>query len=126
MPHLWPYQAIGQPHQPAIICLHGFMGNGADWLPLVKPWADRFYCLLPDLPGHGRHLSRSLAEPLTFDRLADELAKFGESLNLAQVGLLGYSLGGRLALYTALKHPAKFASLILESANPGLTDESER
>lgn len=126
MPHLWPYQAIGQPHQPAIICLHGFMGGGADWLPLVKPWADRFYCLLPDLPGHGRHLSRSRAELLTFDRLADELSEFVEGLNLAQVGLLGYSLGGRLALYTVLKHPEKFSSLILESANPGLTDESER
>jgi 2-succinyl-6-hydroxy-2,4-cyclohexadiene-1-carboxylate synthase len=40
--------------------------------------------------------------------------------------VLGYSMGGRLALYAALEHPSAFAALVLESASPGLKTEAER
>jgi 2-succinyl-6-hydroxy-2,4-cyclohexadiene-1-carboxylate synthase len=47
-------------------------------------------------------------------------------LGLEQTALIGYSMGGRLALYTAVTYPAKISALILESASPGIVAEAER
>jgi 2-succinyl-6-hydroxy-2,4-cyclohexadiene-1-carboxylate synthase len=55
----------------------------------------------------------------------DLIAVFGH-FGLKRVSLLGYSLGGRVALHVAAAHPERIAALILESASPGLADPAER
>jgi 2-succinyl-6-hydroxy-2,4-cyclohexadiene-1-carboxylate synthase len=104
--------------------LHGFMGAGSDWLPLARRCADHFYCLLPDLPGHGHHTN--LAGPLDFDNVADGLNQLCEHFRLDSLNLVGYSMGGRIALYTACKYPHKINNLILESVNPGIVEPEVR
>jgi 2-succinyl-6-hydroxy-2,4-cyclohexadiene-1-carboxylate synthase len=123
---VWPYHALGRPQQPPLLFLHGFMGCGADWLPLAGALADHFYCLMPDLPGHGRHLELSLDQPLHFQDIVLSLEHFMDKLALEQVRLVGYSMGGRLALYTAVTLPERVRALILEGANPGLAEEQAR
>ena len=49
-----------------------------------------------------------------------------DELNIERPALVGYSMGGRLALYLALRHPERCARLFLESASPGLEDAAER
>jgi len=120
----WPYHTFGQPTQPPLVCLHGFMGSGADWLPIVPDW--NCYGLMPDLPGHGANFMINLDEPLDFARLTTEFIAWLDGLGLAKIDLLGYSMGGRLALHVAVTHPQRINRLILESANPGLTDPTAR
>ncbi len=122
----WPYQTVGNPNQPPLVLLHGFMGRGNDWLPIAEQLAEQWYCLLPDLPGHGQNVMLSLEEPLTFDTVSQGFFQWLAGLGLSQVHLLGYSMGGRLALYGATQAPHKIKSLILESANPGLRDMEAR
>lgn len=123
---IWPYQTIGDSYRPAIIFLHGFMGAGADWLSVAKNLADYFYCILPDLPGHGWNTGFPLTHPLDFATVADGLRQLIDRLGLAQVHLVGYSLGGRIALYTAICFPQLLTTLVIESANPGLETEPAR
>lgn len=123
---LWPYQAVGEPHQPPVIFLHGFMGLGVDWLPVAGHLSSRYFCLLPDLPGHGKNINLSRSEPLDFDTVSSGLITLVERLQLANVTVVGYSMGGRVALYTALKFPHNIGRLILESANPGLEQPEAR
>ncbi len=117
---------LGQPQHPALVFLHGFLGRGASWLPIARPLSKRFYCLLPDLPGHGANTADPFASPITFDALADWLCQLLDAQRLERVHLLGYSLGGRIALHFACRHPQRLLSLALEGASPGLQDETER
>ncbi len=102
------------------------MGRGASWLEIARPLSKDFYCLLPDLPGHGRHIPDDPSAPLSFDVITTWLNDLLDTLNLPRVHLMGYSLGGRVALHFACHHPQRLLSLTLESAGPGLLDEAER
>jgi len=117
--------AMGDPgHQP-LVCLHGFLGNTGDWLDVFDELSERYHCHAVDLPGHGRTRTD---DPAAF-RMPECAAAFLEwmdSLGIRMAHLLGYSMGGRLALYLALKHPERFRRLVLESASPGLENEPER
>lgn len=122
----WPYQAVGQKKNASILFLHGFMGSGADWLPITNQLSHRFYCIMPDLPGHGKNTIFPISQPLNFDIVSAGLIELIDQLELDQVSLVGYSMGGRLSLYTALKYPTKITSLVIESASPGLIAKEER
>lgn len=122
----WPYLQRGRRQNPPIVFLHGFMGRGANWLPLVEPLAGHFYCLLPDLPGHGRNTQLPLNNPLNFDAVTDALFSFLHTVDALPASLVGYSLGGRLALYFAAKYPTAVSALVLEGASPGLAAEPAR
>jgi 2-succinyl-6-hydroxy-2,4-cyclohexadiene-1-carboxylate synthase len=110
-----------------LVMLHGFTGSAAGWgehLDRLAACGLRVIAL--DLPGHGR--SDAPADPA---RYGFECCRQDILAVLQQAGvrkgeaiLLGYSLGGRLALYTALSD--FFRALILESASPGLADAAER
>lgn len=122
----WPYHALGQHRRPPLVFLHGFMGAGVDWLQVAQLLADRFFCIMPDLPGHGQNISLPVSAPLNFDTVVTGFNQFLEQLELDRISLVGYSMGGRLALYTALTFPQKITALVLEGASPGIAAEQAR
>ena len=118
------YQVHGS--GPPLLLLHGFTGSSANWLDILNPFSDRFQVVLIDLPGHGRTTSPSASERYTMENVSRDLIAISNALHLSAVNLLGYSLGGRLALYMAAKNPAFAKSLIIESASPGLETTAQR
>ncbi len=107
---------------PDLVLLHGFLGSAADWQPLIEALPG-VRCHALTLPGHGR----TAAPPLR--RLADFPAWLQAELaqrQLQRYHLLGYSLGGRLALLHASHSPPGLLSLTLESSHPGLGSPVER
>ena len=107
---------------PAVL-LHGFLGQGADWEALRRRWAPR-PTYAPDLPGHGATPLRPGRQ--SYASWARWLAARLDERGLTRVHLVGYSLGGRVALAFALTHPQRVVSLALESANPGIGDPQAR
>jgi 2-succinyl-6-hydroxy-2,4-cyclohexadiene-1-carboxylate synthase len=79
-----------------------------------------------DLLGHGRTDKPDDWSRYSIQAIAADVLAIVAQLNIAPVDLLGYSMGGRLALYLAYSYPELFSSLILESASPGIADISER
>lgn len=126
MSKLWPYHSAGRPDQPPLLFLHGFMGRGEDWTSIAASCTSRFYSLMPDLPGHGQNIDLPLTQPLDFADLAIVLQQFIAQLKLGPVNLVGYSMGGRLALYFAVKFPRHVKALLLEGASPGIVEETAR
>lgn len=116
---------LGLPDHPPVVFLHGFMGRGAHWLPLARALSADFFCLLPDLPGHGEGVPPA-AQPITFDTVLAHLFHQLEAFNLTRATWVGYSLGGRVALEVACRHPQWVHALALESAHPGLEDPAAR
>jgi 2-succinyl-6-hydroxy-2,4-cyclohexadiene-1-carboxylate synthase len=102
-----------------LVLLHGFTQTGRSWAPLVTELQGRYRCFAPDLPGHGDASER---RPATFDAVAAYLA----ALTLERFVLCGYSMGGRLALDFAVRHPERVERLVVIGASPGIADDAER
>jgi 2-succinyl-6-hydroxy-2,4-cyclohexadiene-1-carboxylate synthase len=85
-----------------------------------------YFCILPDLPGHGKTSVDHILQRNSFDAVAEGAIKLLDELALKKTTLIGYSMGGRLALYTYLKFPERFSAIVLESSNPGIESDDER
>jgi 2-succinyl-6-hydroxy-2,4-cyclohexadiene-1-carboxylate synthase len=111
---------------PPLLLLHGFTGSAATWAPFLDALADRFRTVAVDLHGHGR--SDCPADPARYrlEGAVDDLLALLDRLDIERFALLGYSLGGRLALHLALAAPDRAHTLVLESASPGILDPRER
>jgi 2-succinyl-6-hydroxy-2,4-cyclohexadiene-1-carboxylate synthase len=119
------YTVSGDPHRPAVLYLHGFLGSGADWADAISALDERFYCVVPDLPGHGGSVGLT-PRVYTIEGGAKMLRELLDGLEISRATLVGYSMGGRPALYLALRHPERCSGLFLESASPGLESGAER
>jgi 2-succinyl-6-hydroxy-2,4-cyclohexadiene-1-carboxylate synthase len=117
---------LGNPKNPPLIFLHGFLGRGEGWFEIARPLSERYFCILPDLPGHGESAKDDLSSPLNFDVATDWLFRLLDEIPASKIHLTGYSLGGRIALAFACRFPQRILTLTLESASPGIADESER
>ena len=91
-----------------LVFLHGFLGTAADWAPVCAKLPPCL-CIGLDLPGHGKS---------PFMEIFD--------IDIPRFHLIGYSMGGRIAMMYAAKHPEQIASLTLMSAHPGLKTDEER
>jgi 2-succinyl-6-hydroxy-2,4-cyclohexadiene-1-carboxylate synthase len=123
---VWPCSTIGTQDKAAVVCLHGFLGEGRDWEFMREPLGSGYFGVFPDLPGHGQNREGLPEKPISFSWLSHGLAATLDRLNVQTFHLLGYSLGGRLALHFTLKYPQRVRSLILENASPGLAGRAER
>jgi 2-succinyl-6-hydroxy-2,4-cyclohexadiene-1-carboxylate synthase len=125
-PYQFHYSLTGNKNNPVILLLHGFMGNGSDFIEVIPFLAKKFYCLTVDLPGHGKTRINGGDENYTMPKTARELINLLDFLGINKCYLFGYSMGGRLALYLTVNFPRRFEKVILESASPGLNTEEER
>lgn len=108
-----------------LILLHGFTGSAATWRDQSAMMAGSYRVLAIDLPGHGLSDAPAI-ERYRMERVAADLAQLVATLDERPAHWLGYSMGGRLALYIGGQYPARVSSLILESASPGLATAAER
>ncbi len=122
--HTLHYITKGEPINPPILMLHGFLGSHKDFEPLLGALSYHFYCIVLDLPGHGQ--TQANLNSYTFSKTAESLLTLLNHFGIQQTHLLGYSMGGRLALYLACNFPDRFTRIVLESASPGLKTAEER
>lgn len=115
-----------QKNQSALILLHGFTGSSEDWEPFFKIYQDKYSVFAIDLIGHGRTDVPEFLEYYSMDSLVIQLEKIFKQLDLNSAHLLGYSMGGRIALSFAARYPEYVDSLILESATAGIEKPEER
>ena len=110
----------------AIVLLHGFTGSKDGWLALRRALARERRVVAVDLPGHGGTAASARPPADSLAETARLIVQTLDSIEVRRFSLLGYSLGGRIALGLALDHPRRVERLLLESASPGLQDPSER
>ncbi|HUY76982.1 MAG TPA: 2-succinyl-6-hydroxy-2,4-cyclohexadiene-1-carboxylate synthase [Ktedonobacterales bacterium] len=121
----------GQTRQAAqtLVLLHGFTGSAAGWGAHLDAFAATGLRVIAlDMLGHGASDAPTDPRRYAIEHCHDDILAALTALGVAPgvATLLGYSMGGRIALYTALRSPGGFRRLILESASPGLADADER
>ena len=98
-----------------LILLHGGLGSGEMFGPTLPTLAERHHVIAVDLQGHGR--TADIDRPMDIRLMADDIAALIDHLGLDKPDVVGYSLGGGVAFFTAVKYPEKVGRLIMASAH---------
>lgn len=112
-------QGSGEP----LVLFHGFTGSSETWTSFIAKLQKDYDVITIDLPGHGKTVTKP---GKTLPMFADDFKQILAVLNMKQIHLLGYSMGGRIALALSLEYPELVKTLMLESASPGIESVFER
>jgi len=99
----------GQP----LILLHGGLGVGSMFAPIMQALGAGREVITVDLQAHGH--TADIDRPLSLESMADDIAALLKFLNIPKADLMGYSMGGGVALLTAIRHPEVVRKLVLVS-----------
>ncbi|MDW8220368.1 MAG: 2-succinyl-6-hydroxy-2,4-cyclohexadiene-1-carboxylate synthase [Bacteroidota bacterium] len=122
-----------------VILLHGFLGTGHDWNYMMQGVRAQdllsvcYYSIAPDIPGHGKTLTRlhhtsvaSTQQWYSMESVAETIVECLDALKIQRVWVCGYSMGGRIALYLALRFPERCCGAVIASGTAGLRTDNER
>src|SRR5689334_21050684 len=98
-----------------LVLLHGGLGSGEMFGPILPALSERHQVIAPDLQGHGR--TADIDRPLDVTLMADDIAALIDHLGLDTPDVVGFSLGGGVALQTAIKYPSRVRRLVAVSAH---------
>ena len=98
-----------------MVLLHGGLGSGEMFGPVLPALAANHQVVVVDLQGHGR--TADIDRPLDVRLMADDIVALIGHLGLDRPDVMGYSLGGGVAFWTAVKHPELVGRLVVVAAN---------
>jgi len=106
-----------------VTLLHGFTQSGRSWQEVISRMPAGWRWVVPDLRGHGETRVKPGA-PVTMDSCTADLVMLWDHLGIGRTHLVGYSMGGRLALHVAMHQPQRLLSLLTIGAHGGLEPEA--
>jgi len=109
------YETHGKAGLRPLILLHGGLGSGEMFGPILPTLSAAHQVIAVDLQGHGR--TADIDRPIDIRFMADDIAALIEHLGLEKPDVMGYSLGGGVAFQVAVRHPELIRRLIIISAN---------
>jgi 2-succinyl-6-hydroxy-2,4-cyclohexadiene-1-carboxylate synthase len=115
------YAVIGE--GMPVTLLHGFTLSSRSWQEVISKMPQGYRWLVPDLRGHGATRIPTGA-PCTMDACMGDLEMLWDHLGIERTHLVGYSMGGRLALYVAAHLPDRLLSLLTIGAHAGLEEDA--
>ena len=110
------YQVYGDLHagQTPLLVLHGTFMSAEAMAPVAEPFSAARPVIALDQLGHGR--TGDAPGPITYEQLADDAASVLEALHVPVADVLGYSMGGTVAIGMAVRHPDRVGKLVVLSA----------
>lgn len=98
-----------------MVLLHGGLGSGEMFGPVLEQLAAGHQVITPDLQGHGR--TADVDRPISVVTMGDDIAALLRHLGIGRADVVGYSLGGGVAFQTASRHPELVRRLVMVSTN---------
>jgi 2-succinyl-6-hydroxy-2,4-cyclohexadiene-1-carboxylate synthase len=102
-----------------VTLLHGFTQSGRSWQEVISKMPAGWMWIVPDLRGHGATETQQGA-PCSMDACTADLDMLWDHLGVERTHLVGYSMGGRLALHVAARQSQRILSLLTIGAHAGL------
>lgn len=106
------YEIHGQ-GQPLIL-IHGGLGSSGMFDAILPELSKGHKVIAVDLQAHGR--TADVDRPLSYEAMADDVAELIRHLGIPAADVMGYSVGGEVALRTAIQHPEVVRKLVIVSA----------
>jgi 3-oxoadipate enol-lactonase len=111
------FDLAGDGRGELVLFMHGIGGNRSNWRRQLPAFAERFSCVAWDARGYGD--SDDYDGALAFDDFVADVLRVLDHFGVARGHLLGLSMGGRIAMRTALLHPDRVATLSLVDTHEG-------
>jgi pimeloyl-ACP methyl ester carboxylesterase len=105
---------------PPLLLLHGAYMTADAFGPLLPGLAESRRVIAMEQQGHGR--TADADRPITYEQMADDTAALARHLEIERADVVGYSMGGGIALQMAIRHPSLVRRLVVASA--GYTSDS--
>ena len=116
------YKSVGQNVSQVLLFLHGFLGDHTDFEDMMRYFSKSFFCIGIDLPGHGKS---DINKQTSWQTTAKQIQSIVKS-KVKTCHVVGYSMGARVALYTALDDPYLFENVYLISGAFGFKAQEEK
>lgn len=112
------YREAGASAAPAVLLLHGFPTSSHMFRDLIPLLAPHFRVIAPDLPGFGFSDAPGRSRfTYTFERLADVMERFTETLGLTRYAIYIFDYGAPVGLRLALRHPERITAIVSQNGN---------
>lgn len=108
------YEIHGTNREQPLVLIHGGLGTTAMFASLLPALSEDHLVIAVELQAHGH--TADIDRPMSFQFMADDVAALIKYLGLETADVLGYSLGGGVALQTAIRHPEVVRKVVLVSA----------
>ena len=109
------HRELGGIGRPALVLVHGFLGSSRNWQTAGAELSAHFHVRAIDLRNHG---CSPHSPEMTYAAMLDDLVEWMDANGLARTAVLGHSLGGKVAMALACRHPERVEQLIVVDIAP--------
>ena len=109
------HRDLGGAGQPPLVVLHGLLGSSRNWLTTGGDLAAHYHVLALDLRNHGKSPHGA---PMDYATLVADVLAWLDAQGLSRVSLMGHSMGGKVAMLLACRHPERVARLVVVDIAP--------
>lgn len=100
---------------PPLIIIHGLFGSLSNWKTISREFSAHYRVITPDLRNHGASFH---SDTMSYEEMADDILSLLQTLSISRVHILGHSMGGKVAMLLALRHPDVVMKLIVADIAP--------
>lgn len=109
------HRDLGGDGNPPLVILHGLLGSSRNWQTVGRDLAGAFHVFALDLRNHG---GSPHADEMTYEAMVGDVIAWLDAQGLPRVTLMGHSMGGKVAMLLACRHPARVERLIIVDVAP--------
>jgi len=109
------YEEYGDSQAPTLIILHGFFASARNWRQVAKKLSEQYHVYIIDLRNHGLSPHAAIMD---YPAMANDIQQFIVEHAIKDVNILGHSMGGKVAMYLALKSPDIINKLLIADISP--------
>lgn len=109
------HRDLGGAGNPPLVLLHGMLGSSRNWQTAGRDLATAFHVFALDLRNHG---ASPQAPTMSYPEMVEDVLAWLDAQDLPATTLLGHSLGGKVAMLLACRHPHRVARLLVVDIAP--------
>lgn len=109
------HRELGGTGKPPLILLHGMLGSSRNWQSAGADLALHFQVFALDLRNHGRSPH---ADSMSYDEMMGDVIAWLDKYSLTRVTVVGHSMGGKVGMLLACRHPERVARLVVVDIAP--------
>jgi pimeloyl-ACP methyl ester carboxylesterase len=109
------YREMGQSNSKPLLLVHGLGGSSLDWAPVMRKYADAgYHVYAPDLLGYGKSQTPDVS--YSIEEQTQIVHQFLQAMNIPQADVIGWSMGGWIALRLTLEYPTEVRRLVVNDS----------
>ena len=109
------FEELGDAAHPPLLILHGFFASSRNWRQVAEKLAIDYHVYVLDMRNHGGSPHN---EMMDYVSMTADVLQFMDDHGLKMASLLGHSMGGKVAMWFALKHPERVNKLLVADIAP--------